>query len=230
MSDEIKMEGNFDELRARKAWMEAFIKKAVMRLVNSATLSLQRHIREDLFIPYSPTGPRPMDRLQTRSGQLKKSVINIPAYQIDEDTIKGGIGIGKVYGHVQFGKRGEKTTITAKGKMLTIPLPAAMDSHGVAKGPAGPKGKYNPIFGETFVLPGKSTKSGHPIICGKLRYVKEQKAGQTKGRIVPLFMLVPSVTVPVRIASEDLARWVQPILGKGMADLKSGLSSGTYTE
>ena len=101
-------------------------------------------------------------------------------------------------------------------KALTIPLPAAMDSNGTARGSARDKA----IFGETFIAKG--------IIFGNLNYVRGKKAGQTKGDIVPLFVLKKSVDVPVQITSESLRDWVQPILGKGMADIAQGLSEASF--
>ena len=59
----------------------------------------------------------------------------------------GGVSVGERYAAVHFGKAGGSTTITGKGKMLTIPLPSAMNAQGVAKGGATDRA----IFGETFV-------------------------------------------------------------------------------
>jgi len=219
MADEIKMEINWDDLRERKKWLDAYMGKMVMKLVNTVTLATQKHIRQDLFVPYQ--GKNLFEGvLQTRSGKLKKSVVNIPATR-DGDIIRGAIGIGTVYSRVHFGKAGQVTEITPKtAKMLTIPLPAAMDSHGTARGSARDKG----IFGETFI--GKS-KAGNLIIFGKLLYVKGKKAGQTKGGLVPLFVLKDRVSVPSRIHLEDLRDFVQPLLGKGMADIKAGLEGSS---
>jgi len=225
MADEIKIEGNFDELRERKKWLDAYIGKMVVRLVNVTSLALQKHIRQDLFQSFAMTGPRNSNVLFSRSKKLRNSIINIPAVKTGDD-VKGGVGIGTKYGHVHFGKRGQVTTIVAKGKMLTIPLPAAMDNNGVARGSA----KDSSIFGDTFVLPGKATKSGHALICGKLKYVKGAKAGNVKGKLVPLFLLTRSVNVPARIFPEDLAKFAQPLLGKGMMDIKNGLMGAAFTE
>jgi len=219
MADEIKMEINWDDLRERKRWLDAYIGKAVMKLVNTVTLATQKHIRQDLFVPYQ--GRNLFEGyLQTRSGKLKKSVVNIPATR-DGDIIRGAIGIGTVYGRVHFGKAGQVTTIRpVHAGALTIPLPAAMDAHGVARGSARDKS----IFGETFL--GKS-KAGNMIIFGKMLYVKGAKAGQAKGGLKPLFVLKQSVSVPSRIHPEDLRAFVQPILGKGMADIKAGLEGSS---
>lgn len=222
--NEIRFEGNFDELRARKKWLDAYVGKMVTRLVNMTTLALQKHIRKDLFVEYQGTQRNLFTGyLQTRSGKLKKSVINIPAKR-DGDVVRGGIGIGTKYGHVQFGKRGQVTTITPKrAGALTIPLPAAMNAQGVAKGSARDKS----IFGETFLA---KSESGNMIIFGKTLYVKGKKAGQAKGKIVPLFVLKKSVRVPARIHPDDLMKFVQPLLGKGFQDIKAGLAGATFAE
>jgi hypothetical protein len=220
--DEIKIEGNFDDLRARKKWLDAYIGKMVVRLVNTTTLALQKHIRQDLFQSFAMTGPRNSNVLFSRSKKLRNSVINIPVVKTGDD-VKGGVGIGTEYARVHFGKRGQVTTIVAKGKMLTIPLPAAMNNNGVARGSA----RDASIFGETFIR--KSTK-GNLIIFGKLKYVKGKSAGKVKGKLVPLFLLRNQVNVPARIFPEDLAKFAQPLLGKGMADIKNGLMGAAFTE
>jgi hypothetical protein len=107
--------------------------------------------------------------------------------------------------------------------MLTIPLPAAMDNNGVTRGSA----RDEAIFGETFIR--KSAK-GNLIIFGKLKYVKGKSAGKVKGKLVPLFLLKNQVNVPARIFPEDLAKFAQPLLGKGMADIKNGLMGAAFTE
>jgi hypothetical protein len=222
MADGIKIEGNFEELRERKKWLDAYIGKMVVRLVNVTSLALQKHIRQDLFQSFAMTGPRNSNVLFSRSKKLRNSVINIPAVKTGDD-VKGGVGIGTKYARVHFGKRGQVTTIVAKGKMLTIPLPAAMDNNGVTRGSA----RDEAIFGETFIR--KSAK-GNLIIFGKLKYVKGKSAGKVKGKLVPLFLLRNQVNVPARIFPEDLAKFAQPLLGKGMADIKNGLMGAAFTE
>ena len=218
MADEIKINIDWENLRERKKWLDAYIGKTVMKLVNTVTLATQKHIRQDLFGVYP--GGTTATTLSTRSGKLKKSVVNIPATR-EGDIIRGAIGIGTVYGRVHFGKAGQVTTIRpVRAGALAIPLPAAMDSHGVARG--SPRDKS--IYGETFL--GKS-KAGNMIIFGKLLYVKGAKSGQAKGGLKPLFVLKQSVSVPSRIHPEDLRAFVQPLLGKGMADIKAGLEGSS---
>lgn len=190
----------------------------VKRLVDTASLRLLTHIRQDLFGTYP--GGTTATTLSTRSGMLKKTVRVIPATQQDEDTFRGGISVGTKYAAVHFGKRGESTVIEGKGKMLTIPLPQAMNAQGVAKGSA----LDTAVFGDTFV---RKNKNGNVIIYGKTLYTKGKKAGQAKGGIVPLFLLRKSVTVPVRIANEDLQAYLTPIVSKGLADIRLGLESST---
>ena len=215
MADEIKFEADFSELYAAKRWLQVYVGKMVTQLVNTTSLALQRHIKQDLFSSYSG-GVAGKGIVYSRSGELKRNITAIPA-TTDGETVSGGINIGTIYNRVIFGKAGQVTHIVPKNaQALTIPLPAAMNSNGTARGSARDKA----IFGETFIAKG--------IIFGKLNYVRGKKAGQTKGDIVPLFVLKKSVDVPVQITSESLRDWVQPILGKGMADIAQGLSEASF--
>lgn len=230
MSDNVKITIDWGNLYERKRWLEAFVGKAVTKMVNLVTIKTTRHIKEDLFGTF-PSGTT-RSTLSTRSGKLKKSVTNVPAKR-EGDIVRGGVGIGTVYGRVHFGKAGQVTEITPKNaKMLAIPLPAAQDSHGVARGAPRDAG----IFGQTFIA---KSKAGNLIIFGKLQYVKGKKAGQVKGDILPLFALKNSeyagslrkpcfsVSVAARIHPEDLQTFVQPLLDAGMAEIKAGLEASS---
>jgi hypothetical protein len=165
-------------------------------------------------------GPKNQGVLNSRSGILKKSITTIPA-TTDGDVITGKLGIGTVYGKMHFGPAGQVTHVTPKsGKFLAIPLPGAMDAHGIARG----KPLDKAIFGQTFIA---RSKAGNLIIFGKLTYVKGEKAGQVKSDLKPLFVLKESVDVPVTITTESLRAWVRPLLGKGLADIGAGLKGST---
>ena len=219
MSDELKFEADFSELYAAKKWLQVYVGKMVTQLVNRTTIALRNHIVQDLFQSYSMIGPKNKGVINSRSGELKRNITHVAA-TVDEDVVSGGVNIGTVYNRMIYGKAGQIMHIEAKDKLLSIPLPAALDGNGSPRGPAGPKEKYNPIFGEMFA---RKNANGNLILYGKLKYIKGAKAGQTKGDIVPLFLLLKSVDVPVQITSESLRDWVQPILGKGMADIRDGL-------
>jgi hypothetical protein len=218
MSDKITITPDFSDAYRKNKWMQTYVGKMIVSLVNGVSLALQKHIRVDLFQPYP--GGTTASSLSTRSGKLKKSVVNIPA-KLENDEVHGGIAIGSAYARVHFGKRGQTTTITPKiAGALAIPLPAAMDGHGNVKG--GPRDKA--IWGNTFL---NINQKGNAIIYGQALYVKGKKAGEVKGRPVPLFILKKSVTIPARIYQEDLFDYVQPMLDKGMQDIKNGLIGST---
>ena len=220
MPDGIKLEADFSELYAAKRWLHAFVGKKVRDIVNMATLELQRHIKQDLFQSYSMIGPKNRGVLNSRSGELKRNITAQPA-TVDGDMVTGKLGIGTKYGKVMFGKAGQSYHIVPKNAgALTIPLPAALNSSGEVRGAARDKA----IFGQTFLA---KSKAGNMIIFGKLNYVRGAKAGQAKGDIVPLFVLKQSVDVPVQITTESLRAFVQPILGKGMQEIREGLENST---
>jgi hypothetical protein len=81
-----------------------------------------------------------------------------------------------------------------KGQYLAIPLRAAKSGGGRPRFPGGPR-EAALKYPDTFVLkrPGKN-----PLICATLRVKgKGKNAGKVKG-ILPLFVLVKSVTMPAR--------------------------------
>ena len=223
MPDGLKFEADFSQLYAAKKWLLAYMGKMVRQAVNLTTLQLQTHIKEDLFQSYSMIGLKNAGVLNSRSGELKRSITAQPA-TVDGDVVRGYIGIGTKYGKVQFGKSGQTYHMMPKSaQWLTIPLPGALASNGTARGSAGDKA----IFGQTFFA---KSKAGNLILFGKLNYVRGKKAGQAKGDILPLFVLKKSVDVPATITTESLRDWTQPILGKRMADIKNGLEHSTVGE
>jgi hypothetical protein len=223
VADSVTFSADFAPLYERSKWLRVYVGKMVLRCINTTTLALQKHIKQDLFQSFAITGPKNVGVLNSRSGALKRSITVIPA-QLDGDFANGGVGIGTKYGRVLFGKAGQVTTITPKSSQyLTIPLPAALNSTGTARGTARDSG----VFGETFI---KKSKNGNLIIFGKLNYTKGKKVGQAKSDILPLFVLKKSVDVPVRITTESIREWITPVLGKGLADIREGIFNSTVME
>lgn len=123
------------------------------------------------------TGPA---SLSVRSGALLRSIaksIQVRGKFSFGGEVTGQIGSPLIYASTQeFG-----ATITPKrAKWLTVPLPAALDSRGIMK---LPKARDYP---RTFV---QRSRKGNLIIF--------QKRGKRK--IVPLFVLKKSVTIPPRL-------------------------------
>jgi len=54
------------------------------------------------------------------------------------------------------------------------------------------------------------SKAGNLLIMGKSRYVKGEKAGKTKGDLVPLFILKKFVDVPTHVDPAEEMRKLQP--------------------
>jgi hypothetical protein len=179
------------------------IEKRLFDAVNVGSIALQRHIRQDVFVQGARGASAMRGYLASRSGELKKN-INLKRAEVAGNNIRGGVGIGTVYGKMHFD--GQTHTITPKGHpFLAIPLSAAQGNYGQAKG--GPLDES--LWGETFI--GKS-KGGNLIIFGKMKYVKGAHAGQTKGQIVPLFLLRRSVTVKAATSPKELFMFVKPII------------------
>jgi len=216
----MKMDADFGPLYDAAKWLRSYVAKSVRDVVNTTSVALRTHIVKDLFQSYSMIGPKNQGVLNSRSGELKRSVTSQPA-TVDGDDVRGYVGVGTKYGKVQFGKAGQVFHIVPlTAKMLAIPLPGAMDSSGTAKG--SPRDAA--IFGQTFLA---KSRAGNLIIFGKLNYVRGKKAGQAKGDVVPLFVLKNSVDVPVTVTTESLRAYAQPILGKGMDAIRAGLESST---
>ena len=157
------------------------------------------------------TGGTTRSKLAVRSGRLRGSVRVVPVER-KRSRIETGINVGTVYGATHFGKAGKKTTIVPKTKQyLTIPLPAAKTKAGVARGAA-----RSGMWGKTFV---QRSKKGNLIIFGQRVAQKGASAGQARGKIVPLFLLVKSVEIPARIDMAAIARLWRPRIIKAMGRL-----------
>lgn len=128
------------------------------------------------------------EKLRVRSGRLRSSLGSIV---IEEgESIIGLIGSG-----VRQGDRVSYANIQETGgtirprvaKYLAIPLPAALTRAGVAK-------KSPRDYTNTFVM---RSKSGSLIIA--------QKTGSKSGKVVALFVLKKSVTIPASHYMSDIA-------------------------
>lgn len=225
------------EVRSKIAAMTKTAEELVVNLVNTCSVRLRGWVREELFAPYP--GGTTNTTLSTRSGILKRSISVLQA-KLMGDIVRGGIGIGAKYAGVHFGEPGT-TPIRPQGHpFLAIPIGAALDSHGVARG--SPRDAA--IFGKTFIPKYRDghlwlNKNGNPMIFGNLLATKGKSAGRVKrvrgeggkltARGVPLFVLKKEVTIKRRIHPEDLWRFAGPILGNGLKQIKELLESGRST-
>jgi hypothetical protein len=214
MSDTLTLDlRGIKEFQEKLRRLKQVLVKDVKDVFNVNSLLLVTHIRQDLisFAPGLMTGGTSDTTLASRSGMLKKSIRAITAKD-SEKGVEAGLTIGTIYARVHFGPRGQITEITPKNsKYLTIPLPAAQGSHGQAKGRARDEG----LWGETFVA---KSKAGNLIIFGKKKYLKGAHAGETRGGIEALFLLVKSVRVPARIDPQDLLKWSAPQITRDLRE------------
>jgi hypothetical protein len=172
-------------------------------------IDLQKDLRENKFVIYD--GGKHDDVLMRRSGHLSNS-IRVVAAVMQGDEAVGGLSFGKKYAGVLIGKRGKVTKIVPINKQfLAIPLPGALDAHGVPRG--APEDKA--VFPYTFIHKG--------TIFGHLGYVKGAHKGEIKSDLLPLFLLRRSVDVKVRIASEDLLDFTKKKVNAELQKLKADL-------
>jgi hypothetical protein len=143
------------------------------------------------------------DRLGVRTGQLRSSTRPTPVVQ-RPGAVEGGISFGTKYAAVHIGPSGQVTTIRpVRRQWLTIPLDAAKTSAGVARGAA-----RSGMWGDTFVRPIKPGPEGPRLmIFGRRVAQRGQYAGQARGKVVPLFLLVKQTRVRARISYEEIATW-----------------------
>ena len=165
-------------LRAFSDALEANWDQAATELADQLRLYLNQ-VAEALSTRHGGAWPGATTEmtLSKRSGALVNAIlgsVNVSGTVFDQ--IKGTIGApGIPYAAIQeFGG-----TIHMKDKMLTVPLPAALDSKGV------PLKKSAKEWENTFVA---KSKAGNLIIF--------QKIAST---IVPLYVLKTSVTIPPRL-------------------------------
>ncbi len=192
------------------AEMERYLIRRATDAINTGSIALQRHVRQDIFVNGVRGGSPSMGQLFARSGELRKN-IGLAMARLDGNFVRGGLNIGTVYGKIHFD--GQSHTVRPKGHpYLAIPLPAAQGPHGQAKGWARDKH----LWGETFFA---RSKAGNLIIFGKLKYLKGENVGKTHGGIVPLFLLKRSTTVKAHISPAMLFNYTRPIID---AKLKEG--------
>jgi len=191
---------SFDRLRAKMV-------PAIAKEMFIQTKSLADYIKSRAL-----TGGTTRTKLAVRSGRLRAS-IKPARVKTTRTTVTGGINVGTVYGPTHFGKRGSKTTIVPKAgkKFLTIPTKFAKTPSGVSRGSA-----LSGMWGETFVA---RSKKGNLLIFGKRVGQRGASAGQARGKIVPLFLLVKKVQIPARVDPMVLARLWRPRMIRALGRL-----------
>ena len=190
MADEIKVEVHgATEVIARFSSMSANIRNRL----RDALFDLQMKLRAAVRTQYDIAG------LHVRTGALKNSVQLMP---LEEDashiTARVGIGGGLPYAKVQeYG-----ATITPRNAMfLAIPIGEALTGAGVAK--FGPRDIEASGYDGSFVRTGPS---GNKIIYGK-----------RGNEVVPLFVLVSSVTIPARPFARPALQGMQTTIHETLA-------------
>lgn len=158
-------------------------------------------------------------KLRKRTGKLASGTKPM-AVEVKGAQVEGGIQFGSVYARVHIGPKGQVTTIKPKTKkFLTIPIEGSpiMTSAGVLKASAGElmTGAIGLPFGETFI---KRSKKGNLIIFGKQRVSKGANIGETRGEIIPLFLLKKEVKVKSRIHPKEIMAMAKKLM---VEDLKS---------
>lgn len=117
--------------------------------------------------------------LSKRTGSGIESIIHsIKVEGRTLDTLRGFISAPGYMSIHEYGG-----TMTGKGKLLTIPLPAALDSRGV------PIKRSAREWDNTFVT---KTRAGNLVIMQK-----------RLSQVVPLYVLKESVTIPPRLGLQD---------------------------
>jgi hypothetical protein len=175
---------------SRRAFSEA------KRILRTESVLMGSHIKKDLM-----SGPRP-ERLGVRTGALRSSVKSLPVTE-KPGLIEAGVGFGTAYARAHVGPKGQITTIRPMtAKYLTIPLPDAMTRAGVLRGSA-----RSGMWGETFFA---RSRKGNLILFGKRIVQKGKSAGQMRGDIIPLFLLVKQVKIKARIHPEEIVAWEKP--------------------
>lgn len=142
------------------------------------------------------TGGTARDKLATRTGKLKNS-IRVAPVKVEGSKVSGTLWAGTRYAFSHMGKKGSSVVIHGK-PWLTIPLMNIPESRKVLATKAGATrgGARSGLFLNTFI---KKSKAGNLIIFGQGQYAKGAKAGQSKGKIVPLFILKKKVKIKRRV-------------------------------
>jgi hypothetical protein len=156
----------------------------IMNAIEKEIVVQSQGLVDFMKVNYLRGGPSE-SKLAVRTGLLWKTASTIPATK-SEDRIIGGmsVGDGVPYAKVHVNDYGKITTITAKGKMLTIPLGPARTAGGASR-------RANAMAwgtGKGGLFPWKSKTSGRSFLV---------KAEGKK--IIPYFALVRSVKVRARV-------------------------------
>ncbi len=163
------------------------------------------------------SGPRP-SMLGVRTGNLRSQTKPLPVTE-RSGVIESGMGFGTEYARPHVGPMGQVTTIRAKtGKFLAIPMDAAKTPAGVARG--APR---SGVWGETFF---RRTDKGNLILFGKRVAQKGAHAGQTRGGITPLFLMVKQVKIKSRVHPEEILAWEKPKLIAAFRNIGIRLTGG----
>lgn len=197
-------EANTPKLVQAFARASALMAKGAEQALKQSGQEFQREMTLRRFQSYRLVGPRPDDRLNSRSGMLKKSI----GYRTSGSTL-GDLSIsvfssGLAYSNLQeYGG----TITPKKGKYLAIPLRPALAANGVSRR-GGPRAYPDGFF--------FTSKKGNLLF------------GITKGKgknaqIVPLFLLKDRVTVPPRLGFRKT--WIS-LADQRLARIKAGMQAG----
>lgn len=175
---------------------EKELEKKLRVFVSIQTRKWQSHIREKYFTGFK-YGKRAPNRLQVRSNFLRSSIK--PKKTIKEgDSIRSGINFGAKYAPIHVGPKGQKTNFFN----VWVPLQDAMTKAGVLRASMQDK----TFWGDTFV---QRTKRGNIVFFGKRVVQRGALAGETKGKILPLFVFKKNITVKTRIYPESILAWAK---------------------
>ena len=167
----------------------------IMRAIENEISVQSRGLKDFMVTNYLKGGPSE-SKLAVRTGLLWKSANILPIAKSNDSVIGGtGIGSGVPYAKVHINDYGKITTITAKGKMLTIPLGPARTGGGASKragaeswGRGSTVGFKSGGSGQGGLFAWKSKSSGRSFLV--------KKHGK---RLIPYFALVRTVKVRARV-------------------------------
>lgn len=156
----------------------------IMRAIEGEIKVQSQGLLDFMKTNYLRGGPSE-SKLAVRTGLLWKSASLLPVMK-SEDRIMGGteVGSGVPYAKVHINDYGKITTITAKGKYLTIPLGPARTAGGASR--QANAMSYGSGKGGLFPWKSKTTN--------KMYLVKSEGK-----KIIPYFALVKSVKIRARV-------------------------------
>lgn len=187
----------------------------VARVLKVHSVLLKTRVRDRYL-----TGGTSIDRLAVRTGHLRSSTKEMPLVRT-AGLIETGISFGTGYAPVHVGPSGQVTTIhPVNAKYLAIPLAAARTPAGVPRG--APR---SGMWGETFFA---TSRKGNLILFGRRVVQKGARAGQTRGAVVPLFVMKKQVKVRARVDPVQILIWSRGELVKDFLDIgvKIGVPRG----